>query len=133
MGKFLANIKEIQTVDTLNIVTFDFFGNELKMMSLELDSTITKNTKVLLGVKPTSVALAKEFSGEISFSNKLQGEIVQIDMGELLCNVKIEIANIIFESMITKKSAQKMQLALTDQITVFIKASELSILEVYDD
>jgi len=132
MSKILATITKIENVDSLNIVSFDFFGNTLKMMSLELGNEVQVGTKVLLGVKPTSIAIATSFSGEISFSNKLQGKIVNIDMGELLCNIKVEIAASIFESIITKKSAVKMDLKVDNEVTIFIKASELSIVEVYD-
>jgi len=132
MSKILATIKDIKTVDSLNIVCFDFFGNELKMMSLELSNEIQIGTKVLLSVKPTSIAIAKDFSGEISLSNKLLGKIVSIDNGELLSNIKVEIANSIFESIITKQSVQNLDLKVDDEVTLFIKASELSIVEVYD-
>jgi len=133
MSKILANIKNIQCVDSLNFITLDFFGNDLKMISLELDSKVKVGIKALLGVKPTSIAIAKNFSGEISFSNRLQGKIVKIDAGELLYNIKIEIATSIFESIITKQTAHKMDLKVDDEVTLFIKASELSIIEVYND
>lgn len=132
MSRFLAKIKEIETIDNLNIVTFDFFGYELKMMSLELSPDVKIGLKVLLGVKPTSIAIAKEFNGMISFSNRLTGTIEQIDLGKLLCNVKLNIANSIFESIITNTSAKNMNLAIGDEVSIFIKASDLSILEVYD-
>lgn len=133
MSKILATIKDVKTVDSLNIVTFDFFGNELKMMSLELSKNIHIGTKVLLGVKPTSIAIAKSFSGEISFSNRLTGKIVSVDNGELLSNIKVEIATSIFESIITKQSSLNMDLKVEDEVSVFIKASELLIVEVYND
>lgn len=132
MSKILATIKDIKTVDSLNIVTFDFFGNELKMMSLELGNSVQVGIKVLLGVKPTSIAIAKSFNGEISFSNKLSGKIISVDNGELLCNVKLAIANTTFESIITIDSAKKMELQIGDEVSALIKASELSIVEVYD-
>ena len=133
MSEILANVKQIETVDTLNIVTFDFFGNDLKMMSLELSGEVQVGVKALLGVKPTSVIIAKDLTGRISFSNKLQGKVVSIDTGGVLCNVKIKIANSIFESIITKQTSKNMDLNVEDEVTIFIKASELSIVEVYND
>lgn len=133
MSKILANVKSIQSVDTLNIVSFDFFGNELKMMSLELADEVQSGAKVLLGVKPTSIVIAKDFNGEISFSNRLQGKIVEVNSGELLTNVKIEIATSLFESIITKQTSMNMNLKVDDEVNIFIKASELSIVEVYND
>ena len=133
MSEILANVKQIETVDTLNIVTFDFFGNDLKMMSLELSNEVQVGVKALLGIKPTSIIIAKDLTGRISFSNKLQGKIVSIDTGVLLSNVKIKIANSIFESIITKQTSKNMDLNVEDEVTIFIKASELSIVEVYND
>ena len=133
MSKLLANVKQIKTVDTLNVVTFDFFGNNLTMVSLELSSKVQVGVKVVLGVKPTSITIAKDFTGKISFSNKLQGKIVSIDTGGVLCSVKIKIANSILESIITKQTFKDMDLSLEDEVSVFIKASDLSIVEVYND
>jgi len=66
MSTLLATIKKIQSVDTLNIVTFDFNGIELTMMSLGLHDEVQVGKKVSLAIKPSSVAIAKEFSGSIS-------------------------------------------------------------------
>ena len=41
MNKFIAKVKEIKSVDNLNIVKFDFNGITLSMMSLELSQNIT--------------------------------------------------------------------------------------------
>jgi molybdopterin-binding protein len=133
MSKILAKIEKIKSVDSLNIVTFDFFGKKLTMMSLELSDQIQEGKKVLLGVKPTSIVLAKDFSGLISFSNHLEGKIVSFEIGELLATIKIEIANSIFESIITKNTALKMDLKIDEKISVFIKASEISIVEIIDE
>jgi molybdopterin-binding protein len=133
MSKLLALISKIESVDNLNIVSFDFFGTELKMMSLELKSDMKVGKKVLLSMKPTSVAIAKNFTGDISFSNKIKAKIESIDMGELLCNVKLSIASTTFESIITVNSAKKLDLKIDEEVTAFIKASELSISEVLDD
>lgn len=132
MSSLLVQVKEIKNVDSLNIVTFDFYGNELKMMSLELKENIKKGVKVILNTKPTSVAIAKEFNGLISFSNHLKGKVVEIQKGELLCNLKVSIASSIFESIITVDSAKRLDLKIDDEVSVFIKASDLSISEVID-
>lgn len=133
MSKLLASIKDIKSVDNLNIVVFDFYGTKLKMMSLELSDNIKIGSKVLLSTKPTSVALAKNFDGDISFSNQLRAKVIDIDKGELLCCIKLFIANSIFESIITIDSLNKLQLKIDDEVIAFIKASDISIYKVCDD
>jgi len=133
MSNLLATIKEIQTVDSLNIVSFDFFGTELTMMSLELKDEVKVGRKVILGIKPTTVAIAKNFSGEISYSNQIESSIASIEIGKLLCSIKLNSHNTNFESIITSKSAKKLDLKEDDKVTAFIKASEISISKVLDE
>jgi len=130
MSKLIATIEKIQTIDSLNIVSFDFSGNKLKMMSLELDEKIKVGTKVSLGVKSTSIAIAKEFSGQLSYSNQLNTVIDEIDNGELLSSINLKIGEIHLESIITLDSSKAMNLKVGDSVTALIKANELSITEV---
>ena len=133
MNKFIAKVKEIQSVDNLNIVKFDFAGTTLSMMSLELANNIKVGTKVILSTKPTHVAIAKSFSGEVSYSNQLPAKILHVEDGELLSSIKIQVNNTIIESIITKDSSHRMSLHVEDDVSIFIKANELSIVEVLDD
>lgn len=102
MNKFKATITKIQSVDNLNIVNFDFGGQGLSMMSLDLNEKIKVGTQVLLTAKPTHIAIAKEFSGDISYSNQLDAKIVEINNGELLSSIKLSTGDATCESIITK-------------------------------
>ncbi|WP_294961361.1 TOBE domain-containing protein [Sulfurimonas sp.] len=130
MNKFKATITKIQSVDNLNIVNFDFGGQGLSMMSLDLNEKIKVGTQVLLTAKPTHIAIAKEFSGDISYSNQLDAKIVEINNGELLSSIKLSTGDATCESIITKNSSLRMKLKKDDKVLLFIKASELSIKEV---
>ncbi|RXJ58094.1 TOBE domain-containing protein [Candidatus Marinarcus aquaticus] len=132
MNQIVANVTRIDTIDNLNIVEFEFQTTKLKMMSLDL-SNITVGQKVVLSVKPTHIAVAKELSGMLSYSNQLITTISKIEMGELLCTISTEIFSIPLQSIITADSAKRMNLQLNDEITLLIKASDLSILDVYHD
>jgi len=133
MNHILATVSKIQSCDSLHIVKFDFNGIELSMMSLELAKNIQENTKVKLSTKSSHIAIAKKFSGEVSYSNKLKSKIISIENGELLACIKVQIFDTILESIITVNSSKRMSLKVGDEVTAFIKASELSILEVCDD
>ena len=130
MNKFIAKITKVQSVDNLNIVNFDFSGQSLSMMSLDLNEALKIGSRVLLTAKPTHIAIAKEFSGEISYSNQLSAKIVEVNNGELLSSIKLSSGDAAFESIITKNSSTRMNLQVGDEVTLFIKASELSIKEI---
>lgn len=128
MNKILATITNIQTCDILNIVNFKFNSYTMSMMSLELPN-LQVNDKVILTAKPSSVAIGKNFSGDLSYSNQLKGKIKNIQNGDLLSSLEVEVENTIIQSVITKKSSTRMDLKQNDEIICIIKASDLSILE----
>ena len=130
MSKIKATIKKIDNFESLNVVSFDFFGVELKMMSLDLNKEMKVGTKVLLSIKPTSVAIAKNLNGMLSYSNQIKSRIESMDMGRLLCSLKLSACENLFESIITTASAKRMDLGIGDEVTALIKANEISIFEV---
>lgn len=132
MNKFSAKITKIQSLENLNIVYFDFCNQTLSMMSLDLNEKVKIGCEVILTAKPTHIAIAKEFSGDISYSNQLAAKILEISNGELLSSIKLSIADATCESVITKNSSLRMNLKVDDRVTLFIKASELSIKEILE-
>ena len=130
MNRFNATVTRIQTKDNLNILNFEFESHKLSMMSLDLNEAIKVSSLVELSVKPTHIAIAKEFIGVVSYSNQLDAKIVGVENGELLSNIKLSVDNLNFESVITKDSSTRMNLKVGDMVKIFIKASELSISEI---
>ena len=129
MNYIRAIVSQRQTCDNLNISSFIADEQVLNMISLEL-SNLEKGKEVILGVKPTNVALMKDFSGFISISNQLKVVITELIIGELLCSVKFDFAGEVQESIITKTSMEKMNLSVGDEIIALIKSSDISIQEV---
>ncbi len=129
MNKIPAIVTNIESNDILNIVSFGFENYNLAMMCLEVGN-LHVNDKVVLSVKPSSVAIGKDFNGSLSYSNQLVGQIKKVDMGDLLCALYVDVKGVIIKSIITKKSALRMNLTCEDNVTCIIKASNLSILEV---
>lgn len=133
MTQFVATIKNIDNIDSLNIVEFEFLGTTLKMMSLDLSSEIQLGKKVKLSVKPTNIIIAKNILGDISLSNNIVATIKQIENGKLLSSILLKIGDIFLESIITKDSSLRMNLQINDEVSMYIKASDLSIEEVLND
>jgi molybdopterin-binding protein len=133
MSPFIATIKKINNIDSLNIVEFDFEEIPLKMMSLDLNKDVQIGKKVRLAVKPTNISIAKNLFGEISLSNQLIANIKSVENGQLLSSIILEVNDTIFESIITADSSKRMNLQKNEQVSILIKASDLSILEVLND
>jgi len=125
-----ATIVDIQSCETLNVVVFEVYGDRLSMMSLELGSEIEVGVRVKLGVKPASVAIAKDFSGELSYSNQLRCKISSVENGEILSSIDLLYYDIKLESIITLSSSKRLDLKEGDEVVALIKASELSIMGI---
>lgn len=130
MSQIKAVIIHIETVDNLNIVKFDFQGHSLTMMSLGLNKEVSVGKEVILGIKPTHIAIGKDFSGLVSYSNQMKTKIISCENGKLLSSIKLSLGEVVLESIITRESALKMDLKADDNVTMMLKASELSLLKV---
>ena len=129
----IARVKDIKTIDSLNIVEFDFNNITLKMMSLELHKEVKLESKVKLLVKPSNVIISKNYIEDISLSNQTLAKIVAIENGELLSSISLKIGDTTFESIITKESSKRLHLQEGNIVNILIKASDLSILRILHD
>jgi len=130
MSNLIASVKDIQKCDSLHIVKFECYSQTLSMMSLDLDEQIKVGSKVKLVVKPSHVAIAKNFSGDVSYSNILKATVLNCENGQLLSSVKLKYFDTTLESIITLNSSKRMNIKSGDEVVAFIKASEISIGEV---
>lgn len=133
MSKLVAKVVEIQKHDGISIVSFALGDELLTMMSLELSQRLLVGSDVNLVINSTHVAIAKELSGILSYSNQLNAKILTLNSGKLLTQVSLEISGVRVESIITKASSVKMDLKVGDEVIALVKASELSIAEILDD
>jgi len=130
MSKLIATITNVESVDSLNVVSFDCNGNSLKMMSLELDKNVKVGAKVSLGIKSTSIGIAKDINALLSYSNQLNVVVQEIDNGHLLSSIKLSFDPYILESIITRDSTKRMNLNVGEKVVALIKANDISIVEI---
>jgi len=130
MNQIKALITQIDTVDNLNIVKFNFQGNALTMMSLDLNEEVSVGKEVILGIKPTHIAIGKGHIGLVSYTNQIKATIISCKNGILLSSIKFSVNDIVLESIITLESTLRMDLKIDDDVIMMLKASELSILKV---
>ncbi len=132
MNKIEATVKSIEESDAVHVVTFSAKDEEFTMMALELPKKVKDGVRVILGIKPSFVLIAKEKSKDISLTNQIDALITSIDVGKLLVTIKLKSEVGIFESLITKKSYDMLSLKERQKAVVMMKASEISIIEVRD-
>lgn len=130
MSNIEATVQSIECNDGLNIVTFSLGEQTLTMVSLELEDTLTVGAKCLLSVNASSVAIAKNLSGMLSYSNQLSAKVIAIEKGKLLARVLLDISGNRVESMITVASSERLGLKAEDEVTALIKSTVLSVSEV---
>jgi molybdopterin-binding protein len=139
MSQIVATIGKIESVESLNVVTFISNGSRLTMVSLELGEEVSVGRNVTLSCKPTSVALAKpeilkkERGEMLSYANQIAVTVTSVTKGKLLSSVLLRFGDAILEALIITASLEQMGLEEGDAAVALIKVSDLSILEVLDD
>ena len=63
----------------------------------------------------------------LSARNHLKGEITEVLLGTVTAAITVKVGNDLVESVITKRSAEEMNLKKGDKVTAVIKATEVMI------
>jgi molybdopterin-binding protein len=63
----------------------------------------------------------------LSARNHLKGTIEEIHMGDVLGHVTLRMTDGVIESVITRRSAEEMELKRGDSVTAVVKATEVMI------
>ncbi|HEV2380553.1 MAG TPA: TOBE domain-containing protein [Terriglobia bacterium] len=61
----------------------------------------------------------------VSARNQLKGEITEIVLGTVMAHVTIQVGENVIESVITRRSADDLNLKKGDSVTAVIKATEV--------
>jgi molybdopterin-binding protein len=65
----------------------------------------------------------------ISARNQLTGRITEILMGEVMAHVSVRVGKNVIESVITRRSAEKLGLKKGDTVTAVIKSTEVMLMK----
>lgn len=63
----------------------------------------------------------------LSARNHLKGKVTEIILGTVTALVTVKVGNNLVESVITRRSAEQLDLKKGDQVTAVIKATEVMI------
>ena len=65
---------------------------------------------------------------ELSARNQLKGKVTGVELGAVMANIKIEVADSnVITAVITKESAERLGLKEGDDVTALIKSTEVII------
>jgi len=129
MNTLKAQVTQIDSMDNLAIVKFDYQGLALSMMSLGIKD-LKVESQVIISINASHIAIGKDLKGDISLSNKFDCVIKELDKGELLSSIKLRINDDCLTSIITTSSVNRLNLQVGDEVQALVKASEISIKEV---
>ena len=63
----------------------------------------------------------------LSARNHLEGKITEVQLGDIMAHVTVRIGKNLVESVITRRSAEELQLKKGDTVTVVVKSTEVMI------
>jgi molybdate transport system regulatory protein len=132
MNKLKATIVNIESSEYISLVDLRANGDIFSCMIIETAETadyLKIGNEVFILFKETEVSIGKNLSGEISLRNRLHSTVKQINKGAVLTNLLLDYKGIEIGSVITTRSANKLQLKVGDEVVGLVKANEVSIME----
>jgi molybdopterin-binding protein len=61
----------------------------------------------------------------LSARNHLVGKITELQLGDIMAHVTVEVGSNVVESVITRRSAEEMHLKVGDTVAAVIKSTEV--------
>ena len=114
------------------MVDVDVQGDVYSSIILETPATasyLKEAAQITLLFKETEVSIGKNLSGLISLRNRFKGIIKRIEESKILTKVFISYKNFEIISIISARSAQRLELQAGDEIEWLVKTNEVSLLK----
>ena len=124
MNKITAVLKNIKSVDNLNLLEFEINGNIIKVLILQMNINIKKGDKALLYIKPTKLFLNSQ---KCEYENRLKVRVEEIQTGEILSNAVCSFENHTIEVLMLKEYVN-----FEKEAYMYFKSSDVTV-EVLDD
>ncbi len=131
MNSIPGTIAAIDTDGNLSLVdievTSDFRMSALIVESPEHCSWLNIGHGVKILFKETEVSIARNLSGQISLRNRFPALIAAVRSSGMLAEITLNVGGHQVVSIITSRSAQRMELQTGDQVEWLVKANEVSL------
>lgn len=131
MNILSGHVTSIKQVDSLMLVSIDADGSLFCSLILENSSEQQIKPTDIVNVifKETEVMIATKES-LVSARNSFISNIINIEVGELLCNITFEFNGNEISSIITKESMYDLKCEVGDEFRWFVKTNEVTLQRV---
>lgn len=132
MNKLIGKIILIESSQHMSMVDIDVDGDVFSSIVLETPATaayLKRESSVTLLFKETEVSIGKNLSGLISLRNRFKATVKRIEKSDILTKVFLNYKNKQIVSIISTRSAQKLELTDGDAIEWLVKTNEVSLLK----
>lgn len=131
MNCLSGQISAVDTDGNLSLVNISV-TDDLNMSALIVETPqrcpwLKIGNRVQVMFKETEVSIARNLSGQISLRNRFQATITAIRSSGMLAEITLDSAGHQVISIITSRSAQRMELKTGDQVEWLVKANEVSL------
>lgn len=131
MNNLAGIITAIDTDGNLSLVDIDVTGGAT-MTALIVENPehcpwLEIGHKVNVLFKETEVSIARNLSGQISLRNRFPANITTIRSSGMLAEITLDSVGHQVISIITSRSAQRMELKTGDPVEWLVKANEVSL------
>lgn len=114
----------------MSMVDIDVSGDVFSSIVLEIPGTaayLKQGHEVGLMFKETEVSIAKNLTGLISLRNRFKATVKALEKSQILTKVILNYKNFQIKSIISTRSAEKLQLQSGDEVEWLVKTNEVSL------
>ncbi|GHV07129.1 hypothetical protein AGMMS50229_13310 [Campylobacterota bacterium] len=126
-----AEVLSVETDGTLSLVAMAAGGLRLSALLVESGAScdyLTAGSKVQALFKETEVAIARDLGGAISLANRFTAVISEVRTSGILSEIFLDTeCDQRVVSIITAKSAARLELGEGDKVEWLVKSNEISI------
>jgi molybdopterin-binding protein len=132
VNKLTGKIVLIESSLHISMVDIDVDGDVFSSIVLETPASapyLKQGCSVTLLFKETEVSIGKNLSGLISLRNRFKATIKRIETSDILTKVFLNYKAKEVVSIISTRSARKLDLAEGDSVEWLVKTNEVSLLK----
>lgn len=66
---------------------------------------------------------------KISGRNQLPGQVIAVTLGDLMAEVSVQVGEQVVDAIITRRSAENLEIKVGDTVRMLIKATEVMVIK----
>jgi molybdate transport system regulatory protein len=130
VNKLTGKVVLVQSSSHMSMVDIDVQGDVFSSIVLETPATaayLKQGSSITLAFKETEVSIGKNLSGLISLRNRFKAAIKRIEKSDILTKIFLNYKGQEIVSIISTRSAQRLELAQGDNVEWLVKTNEVSL------